>query len=133
MGVREENLELGRRFAAAFAARQVPAELLAPGFVMRNVETAVTSKTYRGPEGVAEWFDDFFGVLGTDARYEADIADAGEGWALAKLTLAGSGAASGAPLKLDHWGVLRFSDGLIESATGYATKREALAAVADLR
>jgi len=72
--VSEANIELFERGAAAMNARAIPdelaEELLAPGFRMENVPTAVTDKTYVGAEGVREWIKDMFEAFDDDARYE---------------------------------------------------------------
>jgi ketosteroid isomerase-like protein len=126
----QENLEIARRWLDALAARSVPEELLAPDFVMENVSTAVTHRTYSGAAGVEEWLSDFFDVLDpTDARYEAEFTNDGANYVVAKILIAGRGRVSGVPMEMPHWGVLWIRNGKITRAVGFATQREALKAV----
>ncbi len=124
-----ETVELALRYTAAINAREVPVELLAPDFRIENVTTAVTDRVYHGAEGVRQWMEDFFDVLGEDARYEArPIAD-GDDYAVGDIRIVGHGAASGVPLELRHYGVMWVRDGQIVRAVGYPTRRAALEAV----
>jgi ketosteroid isomerase-like protein len=125
----QENVEIALRYTAAVNAREVPHDLLAPDFVIENVETAVTDKTYYGAQGLREWISDFFDVMGPDARYEAQVIEAGDDYAVGRLRVAGRGSASGAPIDLPHYGVMWIREGKITRAVGYGTRREALEAV----
>lgn len=72
---------------------------------------------------------DFFDVLDEAARFEAEPVAAGDDYVVGRLRLAGRGSASGAPVDLRYYGVIWVRDGLIARAMGYATRREAFAAV----
>jgi hypothetical protein len=63
-------VDLAYRYGVALNAREVPDDLLAPGFFMVNAETAVTDKTYYGAAGVIEWIRDLFEVWDASARFE---------------------------------------------------------------
>ena len=54
----------------------MPETLLAPGFRMENIVTAISDKTYHGAPGIREWFGDSFdGVEGARFQLEHVIAD----------------------------------------------------------
>ena len=124
-----ENVELVRRYTAAINAREVPEDLLAPEFQVETVATAVTDGTYHGSEGLRQWISDFFDVLGEDGRYEIEPIEAGDDYVVGKVSIAGSGAVSGAPMNLRHYGVVWIRDGKITRAVGYPDRRKALEAV----
>jgi ketosteroid isomerase-like protein len=106
-----------------------PEDLLAPEFTIENVSTAVTDRTYRGPEGFRQWIGDFFDVLDADARFKAEPVATGDDYVVGKLSIVGRGSVSGAPVDLRYYGVMWIRDGRITRAVGYSTRREALAAV----
>ena len=109
--------------------REVPEDLLADDFVMENVATAVTSRRYVGAEGMKQWFEDILGVFGDDYVYEAHPRESGEDYVVAWVRMSGTGLISGAPLDMSHWGVAWVRGGKVTRAAGYASHREALAAV----
>ena len=124
-----ENVEILRRVVAAINAREVPEDLLAPDFRIENVSTAVTDRSYRGPEGARQWMSDFFDVLGEGARHEAEPIELGDDYVVTKLRIVGHGSSSGAPVDMRWYGVMWVRDGKVTRAVGYATRREALEAV----
>ena len=95
----QRNIDLHRRLAAAINAREVPEELLAPGFRMENHVTAAVGEMYYGAAGWREWMSDLFEVLGEEARYETEeiIAD-GDDFVVTTLRIFGRSAHSGMPL-----------------------------------
>jgi ketosteroid isomerase-like protein len=125
----QENTELALRYTAAINAREVPDDLLAPDFRIETVDTAVTHGTYHGADGLRRWISDFFDVLGDDGRYLARPIASGDDYVVGEIEIVGSGAVSGAPLNLRHYGVMRVRDGKITRAIGYATRKEAFEAV----
>lgn len=125
----QENIKIAERYTAAITAREVPADVLAPDVRIENVKTAVTDGAYEGVDGVKQWISDFFDVLGEDARYESHVVAAGDDFAVGEIRFVGRGAASGAPVELHHYGVMWIRDGKITRAVGYASRRQALAAV----
>lgn len=124
-----ENVEIALRYTAAINAREVPEHLLAPDFQVEAVSTAVTEGTYHGAEGLRHWISDFFDVLGEDGRYEVQPLEVGDDYVIGHINIVGSGAVSGAPLALRHYGVMWFRNGKITRAVGYPTREEAHAAV----
>ena len=50
----QRNIELQGRAVAALNARVVPADMLAPGFSLKNCASAVADYTYRGAAGWRE-------------------------------------------------------------------------------
>jgi hypothetical protein len=96
---------------------------------MTNVSTAVTDRTYRGAEGFRQWLDDFFEVLGPEARFTADPVALGDDYVVGRLGILGRGAVSGAPVELRFYGVMWIEDGKIARAVGYPSRRAAFDAV----
>ena len=129
-----ENVELLRRVTRIFNAAQgdesLFAPVLAPGFRIDNIVTAVTDKTYHGAAGCIEWFGDMADAFEEGARYEIEaiIADRDD-FVVARFAFLGVGVRSGAPLHLRWIGVTWSRDGKLTRAAGYANRHEALKAV----
>lgn len=125
------NIELHALCVQAAAACTVPKALLAPDFRMENRVTAVTDQCYRGEDGWREWMSDLFDVFADGARYEVEeIVAAGHDYVAAMLRVSGRGARSGQPLSFRWAGVTWFRGEQALRAVGYATREQALAAVA---
>jgi ketosteroid isomerase-like protein len=126
----EEIIELYERVGQAINRREVSPELVAPGFRLENISTAVTGKTYHGPQGAREWISEFFEAFDEDSRFEIEevLAD-GDDFVVARVRLVGHGARSGAPLDLRHIAVTWFQGGKVTRWAGFAHRREALEAV----
>ena len=126
----EANVELFVRLHAALNAREAPEEMYAPDYRLENLDTAVTSKTYRGANGMREWMSDHFDTFGDGARLEVEkvIAD-GDDYVVGRVGLKGTGAGSGAPLHLRWINVIWFDDGKAARAAAYGSRAEALEAV----
>ena len=126
----QESVELAHRYRAAVNARDVPAELLTPGFVMVNASTAVTDKTYEGAAGVLEWIEDIFDAFDDQAQFEIEqvVAD-GDDFVVTMNRIAGSGARSGAPLTFRWAAVFWVRKGKLSRVVGYLRRSEALEAV----
>jgi ketosteroid isomerase-like protein len=132
--VSEENVELIRRVTQIFNVARgdesslVP--LLAPGFRIDNIVTAVTDKTYVGAAGYIEWYDEIADAFAEGMRFEIEaiIADRDD-FVVARLAFVGTGVRSGAPLRLPWIGVSWFQDGKLARCAGYANRHEALKGV----
>ncbi|HUH80241.1 MAG TPA: hypothetical protein VLZ06_02845, partial [Solirubrobacteraceae bacterium] len=59
-GTSEHNVQLHARAVAAMKAGEVPSDILAPGFYMRNCASSVSDYTYRGESGWRDWMEDLF-------------------------------------------------------------------------
>jgi ketosteroid isomerase-like protein len=127
--VSQENVELLRRLTDALAAGEIP-EFVAADHRLENVNTAVTDKTYIGPDGLREWRQDMFSAFGHDVRFQVDevIADCDD-YIVAATSLKGRGAASDAPLELRWVNAFWFLDGRLVRSGGFRHRREALKAV----
>jgi ketosteroid isomerase-like protein len=103
--------------------------MLAPGFHIDNIVTAISEKTYRGASGAREWFEDTFDGI-EEARFQLEqvIAD-GDDFVVGRTTLSGVGARSGARLSLAWISVVWLADGKVARTTGYGNRHEALKAV----
>jgi hypothetical protein len=112
------------------ADESVVAPLVAPEFRGENIVTAVTDKTYCGVAGCLEWFNDMSDAFAEGARLEIEaiIADTDD-FAVARLAFVGTGARSGALLRLRWISVFWFHDGKATRSAGYANRHEALKAV----
>ena len=125
----QQNVEIALQLTAAVNAREVPEDLLAPGFTMENVPTAVTDRTYHGAAGFRQWISDFFDVLDADARFESEPVAVGDNYVVGKLRIVGRGSVSGAPVDMPYYAAIWIRDGKVTRAVGYATRREAFEAV----
>ena len=111
-------------------SRELADELLAPGFCIENISTAVTDKSYEGVKGVREWIVDTSEGLDEDARYESEeILAVEDDYLVARVRVAGRGARSGAPVLRRLVSVVWFRDGKMARSVGYARRLEALEAV----
>jgi ketosteroid isomerase-like protein len=125
------NIELQRRVVVAVNAREVPEEILAPGFWMENRASSVTDYTYHGAAGWRDWMNDIFEEFAPNARYQVeDILTATEDFVIAVFRIAGHSARSGDTLEFRWTGVTWFRDGQAARAVGYANRAEAFAAAA---
>jgi ketosteroid isomerase-like protein len=104
--------------------------LLAPGFQMENLSTALTEKAYHGADGAREWIRDTFEVVDESTRYEVEeiLAD-GKDSVVARVGMIGHGARSGVPVAMRWVNVTWFHDGKMTRAAGYLRRQEALEAV----
>jgi ketosteroid isomerase-like protein len=125
----QENVEIVARVVEAINTGDLPRELVAPGFELRNATTAVTDATYHGYEGVLKWRAELFDVV-EDARLVLDevIAD-DDDYVVILNRLVGRGASSGAPVDLRWFSVFWIRDGQVARTTGFTRRREALGAV----
>jgi ketosteroid isomerase-like protein len=124
-----ENVELVHRVVDALNAGELP-ESIAPDCRLENATTAVSDKTYLGPEGWREWRRDLFEAFAEDARLQVDevVAD-GEDSVVVMTSIVGRGAASDAPLQLTWFNAVWFREGQLTRSAGFLTRREALEAV----
>jgi SnoaL-like protein len=129
-----ENVQLVRRMTevanAPHTSESLFAPLLAPRYRIENTVTAVTDKTYYGAAGCVQWLDDMSEAFSEGARYEIEaiIADA-EDFVVSRMAFVGSGARSGAPLRLRWITATWFENGKATRSAGYANRHEALKAV----
>jgi ketosteroid isomerase-like protein len=125
----QRNLAAHSRAVAAVVAREVPSEVLAPGFRLENRVTAVTDYTYQGEAGWREWMSDLFEMFQEGAQYGEELIAAGEDFVAASFCVEGVGARSGTPIEFRWAGVTWFRDGKATLAVGYPSRRDALRAV----
>lgn len=126
-----QNIELHGRVIAAANAREVPSELLAPDFSMRQHTCAATDYTYRGAPGWRDWMNDLLEEFTDDSRCEVEeLIAAGDDFVVAMLRVAGHAIHSGQVLEFRWAEVTWFRDGLATRSAGYTNGTEALQAVA---
>jgi len=124
------NIAVHDRVVEAVNAREVPDDVLAPGFRMENRASAVTDYTYHGARGFGEWMGDLFESFAEGARYGVEeILAVGDDFVVARFFVLGRGASSGKPLEFRWTGVTWFRGGKATRAIGYTSGPEALAAV----
>ncbi len=125
----QRNLEIHERVVQAVNAREVPEDVLAPGFQMVNRASAVTDYTYHGATGWRDWMDDIFEEFLSGARYEMEEVVA-EAWdrVVATFRISGRSARSRQPLEFRWTSVTWFDAGRATRTAGYATPDEALEA-----
>ncbi len=131
----QENVEIFRRIVDAAnlptdEIEGVLTPLLVPGLRMDNATTAVTDRTYYGIEGCLEWRADLAESFAPGMRHEVEeiLADTDD-FVVGRQVLIGTGASSGAPLRLRWVTVMWFENGRASRTVGYNTRREALKAV----
>lgn len=126
----QRNIELQGRVVAALNAREIPADLLAPGFSLTNCASAVADYTYRGAGGWRDWMNDTFEEFSDSAQVRIEqIIAATEELVVARFCIDGASAHLGTPLSFSWTGVTWFRNGRATRAAGYSTRREALEAV----
>ena len=124
----QENVELVRRLADALNAGEAP-EFVAADCRVENANTAVTDKTYIGPDGWREWREDMFSGFG-EVRLQLDkVIAEGDDYVVAVTSLKGRGAASDAPLELRWASAFWFRRGKLVRTGGFLHIRGALKAV----
>jgi hypothetical protein len=133
VAVSRENVELMQRITEAVNAPDpgpLLAPLLAPGYYIENIVTAVTDKTYYGVAGCLEWWEDTVEAFAPRPRYELEeVIAQNDDLVVARLAFIGKGAQSDAPLELRWIATTWFEDGKATRSAGYAHRREALEAV----
>jgi hypothetical protein len=124
------NVRLHARAVDAVKAREVPADILAPGFYMRGCASSVADYTYRGETGWRDWMNDLFEEFVGKPLYELEqIISTGEDYVVAEYCITGLGARSAKPLTFRWIGVTWYARGAATRAAGYSSRREALEAV----
>jgi ketosteroid isomerase-like protein len=129
--VSQENVALFRRMIdianVPEEAESLIAPLLAPEYRIENIVTAVTDKTYYGAKGCVEWFNDMSDAFAEGVRHEVEeIIAHGDDFVVGRMAIFGTGARSGAALRLRWIAVTWFRDGKAIRSEGYAHRREAL-------
>src|SRR3954452_13926140 len=126
----QENVALVYRYGDALNARRVPDDLLAPGFVMVNAETAVTDGTFEGAEGVIAWTRDLLDIFEEEAPFYINrIVTHQENVVVASVGIKGTAERSQAPVTIDWAAAFWCSEGRLTRVVGYLTLSEALKAV----
>jgi len=125
----DEHVAIVRRLVDAINADDLPRDLIAPDFELRNATTAVTDATYFGYEGALKWRRDFFDVI-DDGHFVVDeILASGHDYVMIANRVVGRGSTSGAPVELRWASILWFRDGRLSRGAGFESRREALEAV----
>jgi hypothetical protein len=115
----QENVDLAYRYGVALNSREVPEDLLVPGFVMVNASTAVTDGTYHGAPGVIKWTRDIFEALDADSRFLIKKIEANEdGYVVATVGINGTGARSEVPIQFSWSAVFWCSEGKLTTCPG---------------
>jgi ketosteroid isomerase-like protein len=124
----ERNVELWRRFNAAFNTRDFDAYIgyFDPDVELESAFSAVGGAVYHGHDGLRRWQRDFDDAWGDEIRVEVEAYfDLGE-HTLAFSVLRGRGRQSGAEVEMPITTVLRWRSGLIVYFKSYAHREQAL-------
>jgi ketosteroid isomerase-like protein len=124
----EQNVELHRRFVAAFNAGDSERfiALSDPQIEFHSVFAAVGGEVYHGHEGIRTWLSDFEDAWGGDIRLEPEAYfDLGE-HTLAFQVMHGRGRHSGADVALPTATVVRWREGLAVYLKTYVHREDAL-------
>jgi ketosteroid isomerase-like protein len=126
----DDKARLVERMVDAINSREVPEGVVTEDFELVNASTAVTDRTYFGPDGARQWMEDFFDVLEEGSRFEVtEFIEFGTDYVVVRNRFLGRGSMSGAPFDMDWISVFWFRDGRIARAAGFNRRREAQAAV----
>jgi ketosteroid isomerase-like protein len=120
--VSKRDVELVTAWFRGLEERTLSPEMCHPKIVIRNWDESPLRGPYHGRDGLVEWWADFADVI-QDASFELlEAIDLGDGRVLTVNKLIGTFRLTGIPLENAVWGsILTVRDGLIASATGYAT------------
>lgn len=125
----EKNVELVRASVDAFNRADLDSALEAmhPEVAWRTLEALPDVRTYRGREGVREFWQTWHDTFSGFHLHLDDCVPAGEHQVISTLRASGEGAGSGAGVESPRFfQVLEVRDGQIVSARMFATEREAL-------
>lgn len=126
----QRNIDLHERIVEAVKAREVPADLLAPGFRIESRLTPATDRQYHGAEGLREWEDDLFEAFAGEADFGVEkVIAASDGFVVVRFSVAGRPLRSSEPVELRWVGVTWFRDEKATRAVGYKDQDDALKAV----
>jgi ketosteroid isomerase-like protein len=125
----QENEELAHRAYDAFSRGDWDAfvELMHPDVVFTSLLLEAEGGTYRGHEGVREYFDSLRGVFGNWRSEIVEVRDFGETVVIQSRAVA-TGGASGVALEQDFWQAARVRNGKIVWWRFCRTEDEALSA-----
>jgi ketosteroid isomerase-like protein len=126
--VSRENVELQRRYIAAFNARDVEAFIARcdQNIEFHSVFAAVGGAVYHGHDGLRTWHRDFEDTWGGEIRLEPEAYfDLGD-HTLGFYVLHGRGRHSGAEVAMPMAHVVRWADGLAIYAKSYTHQEDAL-------
>jgi ketosteroid isomerase-like protein len=126
--VSRRNVELIRRYVAAFNARDIEAFIACcdSGIEFHSVFAAVGGGVYHGHDGLRSWHRDFMEVWGNEIRLEPEAYfDLGER-TLAFLVLRGRGRHSGAQVAAPYAHLVRWRDDLAVYATSWIDRQDAI-------
>jgi ketosteroid isomerase-like protein len=126
----QRNVDLHERIVAAVRARQVPVDLLAPGFRIESRLTPATDRQYHGSAGLREWEEDLFEAFAGEADFGVEqVLAASDGFVVVRFALVGRPLRASEPVELRWCGVTWFRDGKATRAVGYRDREDALRAV----
>jgi hypothetical protein len=125
------NLACHEDIVEAIRTRQPADELLHPDFHMEGRNAAATDHAYVGARGLREWRSDIFEAFIWRPGFRAEeIIAAGPDYVVACFCVAGRSVRTKDRLEVRWYGVTWFANGKATRAVGFATRREALEAVA---
>ena len=90
-------------------------------------EFAAEPNTYRGPDGVRRWFDEFYDVMDRVTLEATDMAPAGDDAVIAKMRILARGGTTGIELTQETHVVCDVAEGKIIGMRFFGSREEALA------
>jgi ketosteroid isomerase-like protein len=131
--VSEDLVGLQERLLRAVNEREVPEDLLAPGFSMQQSITSATDYAYHGTDGWRDWLNDMFEFFAGDGHCElVEVPLVGPDFVVATVRVVGHSALSNRHLEVTWTSVTRFHEGRAVSAAAFATPAEAIASIGAL-
>jgi ketosteroid isomerase-like protein len=128
----QENVERVRETVEAFNRGDVEAALdrAHPEIEWQSLDAFPDAGTYRGPEGVREFFQTWLDTFQGFRLHLEECVTVDENLVLATLRVSGEGAGSGAAVESPaFFQILEFRDGLVIRARMFQTETEALEAI----
>jgi hypothetical protein len=126
----QEKVQLVHRFSEALNAREMPADLLAPDFVLTVAETLVSGGSYLGAEGAIDWARETLDLLEEERPLFIERIEAHENdFVIAATLLEGTARLSQIPVVFRWTTVFWCSEGRLARVAGFLELGEALKAV----
>ena len=125
----QENVEIVQRWAEAIGRGDLAEALWAPDLEIVNAEGWALEATYRGYEGLRQWWDDLEEAFSDFAMQVEEITPVDGERVLTEQRFIGHFRKTGIRFDAPWASVVTVKDRRITSAVGYVSKRRALKAV----
>ena len=125
---REQNIETVQRWFEGMRRGKLEIALYAPDVRIDNLKGFPITGPYHGHDGVRQWFADLFEVIDGFALEVEEIVPLDDDRVLTTQRLTGRFSHTGIEVDELWASIIRIRDGLIVSASGYGSRKQALRA-----